>query len=86
MKQVYQATLEANKLTGDKRNTNFFISRLHWHCHFIQKFESECSMEFENLNTGFDGIRTEVDEIRLTAWKNGTTGYPLVDACMKCVQ
>jgi deoxyribodipyrimidine photo-lyase len=85
MKQVYQATLKAIAETGDKRNLRFFINRLHWHCHFIQKFESECRMEFENLNTGFNHIRTEINEQLLQAWKTGQTGYPLVDACMRCV-
>ncbi len=85
MKQIYQAALKSIEQTGDKFNTNFFINRLHWHCHFIQKFESECSMEFENLNKGFDDIRNIENEAFVTAWKNGETGYPLVDACMKCV-
>ena len=85
MKQVYQSALQAMADTGDKRNINFFISRLHWHCHFIQKFESECRMEFENLNKGFDHIRTEENIALTTAWKTANTGYPLVDACMNCV-
>jgi deoxyribodipyrimidine photo-lyase len=85
MKQVYQASLQAMLLTGDKRNISFFINRLHWHCHFIQKFETECRMEFENLNTGFNGIRTELNQALVTAWQTGQTGYPLVDACMRCV-
>jgi deoxyribodipyrimidine photo-lyase len=85
MRQIYQATLKAIEQNGDKRNLRFFINRLHWHCHFIQKFESECRMEFENLNSGFNGIRTEINEHLLLAWKNGQTGYPLVDACMRCV-
>ena len=85
MRQIYQAALIAIKDTGDKHNINFFISRLHWHCHFIQKFESECRMEFENLNKGFDAIRTSINEEYINAWKNGTTGYPLIDACMKAV-
>lgn len=86
IKQVYQAALQAKKDTGDKKNINFFITRLHWHCHFIQKFESECSIEFANLNSGFNSLRNEVNENYLTAWKNGTTGFPLVDACMRCLQ
>jgi deoxyribodipyrimidine photo-lyase len=85
MKQVYQASLKAMLVTGDKRNISFFINRLHWHCHFIQKFETECRMEFENLNTGFDSIRTELNPALVTAWQTGQTGYPLVDACMRCV-
>jgi deoxyribodipyrimidine photo-lyase len=86
MKQVYQATLEAIVNTGDKRNLQFFVNRLHWHCHFIQKFESECRMEFENLNRGFDTIRTEINPELVTAWENGRTGYPLIDACIHCVK
>jgi deoxyribodipyrimidine photo-lyase len=86
MKQVYQATLQAISKTGDTRNLNFFIARLHWHCHFIQKFETECRMEFENLNSGFDLLRTEVNPEFVKAWESGTTGYPLVDACMRCVK
>ncbi|MFM7851203.1 MAG: deoxyribodipyrimidine photo-lyase/cryptochrome family protein, partial [Flammeovirgaceae bacterium] len=85
MKQVYQATLQAIGETGDTRNLNFFVARLHWHCHFIQKFETECRMEFENLNRGFDSIRKEIDPQLITAWEQGKTGYPLVDACMRCV-
>ncbi len=86
MKQVYQATLEAIVKTGDKRNLQFFVSRLHWHCHFIQKFESECRIEFENLNKGFDEIRNQTDTNLIKAWENGRTGYPLIDACINCVK
>jgi deoxyribodipyrimidine photo-lyase len=86
MKQVYQATLAVIAKTGEKRNLQFFVNRLHWHCHFIQKFESECRMEFENLNRGFDTIRTEINPELVTAWENGRTGYPLIDACIHCVK
>ncbi|MBC7651444.1 MAG: DNA photolyase family protein [Deinococcales bacterium] len=86
MRQVYQAAQQAKQATGDKRNINFFTSRLVWHCHFIQKFESECAIEFINLNNGFNNIRTQVNEAKLLAWQQGTTGIPLVDACMKCLQ
>ncbi|MBP9688881.1 MAG: deoxyribodipyrimidine photo-lyase [Bacteroidia bacterium] len=72
-------------LKGNKRALSFFIARLHWHCHFIQKFESDCSMEFKNLNSSFDDIRTTWNEDYFLAWQNGKTGYPLVDACMRCV-
>jgi len=85
MKQIYQAALNSIEQTGDKFNVKFFINRLHWHCHFIQKFESECRIEFENMNKGFDKIRNIENKNYVTAWKNGATGYPLVDACMKCV-
>jgi deoxyribodipyrimidine photo-lyase len=86
MKQVYQASEVAIQQTGDKRNIYFFMSRLHWHCHFIQKFETECRMEFENLNRGFNTIRKVAHEGYIQAWQQGQTGYPLIDACMQCVK
>ncbi len=85
MRQVFQATKSVYAESSFKRQLNNFISRLYWHCHFIQKFESEERMEFENLNRAFDSIRTEFDEKKFNAWQTATTGYPLVDACMRCV-
>lgn len=45
----------------------------------------ECAMEFRNLNPAFNAIRTETNDTLVEAWKNGLTGYPLVDACMRCL-
>ena len=63
-----------------------FESRLWWHCHFIQKLESEPEIEWENVNRAFDGMR-EADfcEQRFAAWCKGETGFPLVDACMRAL-
>ncbi len=85
MRQVYQAAKKAKDEAANKRNIASFMSRLQWHCHFIQKFEMEPRLEFENANRGFDDIRTEIDDYKLQAWRNGKTGYPMVDACMRCV-
>ena len=60
-----------------------FESRLHWHCHFIQKLESEPSLEVRNMHRGYDGLREpDFDPVRFQAWARGETGVPLVDACM----
>ena len=68
-----------------------FQARLRWHCHFMQKLEDEPRIEFENFNRAYDGLReafTESDEgqLRLEAWRQGRTGFPLVDACMRSVR
>lgn len=69
------------------RSLSAFESRLHWHCHFIQKLESEPSIEFNTfipaLNTMRDGHHSES---YLTAWQEGRTGYPFVDACMRSLR
>ncbi|MGK0427097.1 MAG: deoxyribodipyrimidine photo-lyase [Ulvibacter sp.] len=61
------------------------LTRLHWHCHFIQKFEVECSYETDCINSGYELLSHEKNETFIEAWKTGTTGYPLIDACMRAV-
>ncbi|MBO6674032.1 MAG: deoxyribodipyrimidine photo-lyase [Rhizobiales bacterium] len=66
------------------RGLNAFIARLHWHCHFIQKFESEPEMEWRDLHPAFREARTKgVGDPLFEAWAIGNTGFPFVDACMR---
>ena len=85
MRMVYQYTMQHYDKATNKRAISNFISRLHWHCHFIQKFEDECRMEFENVNKGYDTLIKPVNENYISAWQLGLTGVPLVDACMRCL-
>ncbi len=66
------------------RSLQAFEARLHWHCHFIQKLESEPEIEFECFIRSFNTMRAaHGNESYLAAWKGGRTGYPFVDACMR---
>ncbi len=61
-----------------------FIARLHWHCHFIQKLESEPEAEWEPFAKIYKGLRPRpADAARLAAWSEGRTGYPFIDAAMR---
>ena len=60
-----------------------FISRLYWHCHFIQKLESEPAIEWRNMHRGYDGLREEdFNPQHFEALKAARTGWPMVDACV----
>lgn len=65
-----------------------FLSRCHWHCHFMQKLESEPAIEFHAFNRACDGLRVEENDSakKLSAWKEGHTGYPFVDACIRSLK
>jgi len=66
------------------RNLSAFLSRLAWHCHFIQKLEQQPEIEFKCMHPAFEGMREpHFREDFFEAWKHGHTGYPLVDACMR---
>ncbi|MCH7410490.1 DNA photolyase family protein [Belliella sp. DSM 111904] len=86
VRQVYQASEVMRKSGKQKRNILNFQSRLRWHCHFIQKFEMECRMEDEHVNRGFELIQKPYEADKVKAWELGNTGYPLVDACIRCLK
>ena len=67
------------------RGVNSFGSRLHWHCHFIQKLEDEPSIEFQDFHPLMRGIR-DSNQDHLKAWAEGRTGVPFVDACMRALR
>ena len=83
---VYQ---HLNKIKKEKKNIkpiNAIISRLHWHCHFIQKFEVDCSYETDFINKGFKSLKRIKNEKFIEFWENGLTGIPLVDANIRAVK
>ena len=63
-------------------NSKMFKSRLAWHCHFIQKLESEPELEFKEFHSFFNNLRRKNDRF-LRLWSEGNTGYPFLDACMR---
>ena len=82
-KQAKTPELEASW----KRSLRSFNSRLHWHCHFMQKLETEPLFEACNMLPVFNGLReNEFNEDYFEAWKSGNTGYPFIDACMRCLR
>lgn len=85
VRQAYRTTLNAMKAMPHKGPYQNFVTRLRWHCHFIQKFEMECSYEHTCINRGYELLPFRSEEAALEAWKTGRTGIPLVDACMRCL-
>ena len=87
MRTAHQATatwMSHSDNAFAKRALRGFSGRLHWHCHFMQKLESQPSMEFRNLARSVDGLREgEFNRSYFEAWCAGQTGYPMVDACMR---
>lgn len=91
--RVQELRLARDTQSGDPdvaqwlKSLSSFQSRLHWHCHFIQKLEDEPELEFQNLSRAYDGLReNDWDPERFQAWCAGQTGYPMIDACMRSVR
>ncbi|MHA7865461.1 cryptochrome/deoxyribodipyrimidine photo-lyase family protein [Flagellimonas marinaquae] len=85
IKQVFQYIGTHPNATKNSRAFSAMLTRLHWHCHFIQKFEMECSYETLCINKGYELLPHAKNTKFIHSWKTGTTGYPLIDACMRAV-
>ena len=85
VRQVINLAAELREQGKHKRHLNAFMSRLRWQAHFIQKFEMEHLMEFNSVNKGYHNLNKLENKEYQKAWKTGQTGYPLVDACMRCL-
>jgi deoxyribodipyrimidine photo-lyase len=77
--------LQHPKATNGKRWVDGFLTRVKWRDHFIQKFEVECDYETKCINAGYESLIKDRNPAHLEAWEKGLTGFPLVDACMRCL-
>jgi deoxyribodipyrimidine photo-lyase len=87
LRHVVQATraraAELPPQSRQRQGLNAFASRLYWHCHFIQKLESQPDIEWRNLHRGYDGLREPgFNPAHFGALVQGRTGWPMVDACV----
>jgi deoxyribodipyrimidine photo-lyase len=88
VREVYQRVMYAiaEETQEDSRRAKglrSMVSRLYWHCHFIQKLESEPELEFQNMHRGYDGLReNDWNAEYFNALSEGRTGWPMVDACV----
>lgn len=85
IRQVYQAIKSGPNYSLSKRSFDACLARLKWRSHFIQKFESDCSYEFYCINKGYEKMKYQNNDDLLDKWKKGNTGFPLVDAAMRCL-
>lgn len=74
------------------RSLRSFGARLRWHCHFMQKLEDDPHLDTQALWSGSESLRQEDSRVwseeeakRFHAWQHGQTGFPMIDACMRCL-
>lgn len=88
MREVVQSTRQhlehlPPQASRHRAGLSAFVSRLYWHCHFIQKLESEPEIEWRNMHRGYDNLREQdFNQEYFEALKEARTGWPMVDACV----
>lgn len=86
VRHVWQEAKKHRSHSNNKKSIDQFTSRLRWQSHFIQKFESEYTMEFRSVNRAYHSLLKNHNEDKLIAWESGQTGIPIVDASMRCLR
>ncbi|WP_127471044.1 FAD-binding domain-containing protein [Thiomicrorhabdus aquaedulcis] len=88
IREVMQAIDVQLSVSSQQRNLNAFMSRCFWASHFVQKLETQPSIEFSAMHPLFDDLRPwdAAAQQRLSAWQTGQTGVPFIDANMRCLR
>ncbi|MFC7226689.1 deoxyribodipyrimidine photo-lyase/cryptochrome family protein [Salinirubellus salinus] len=81
-REVYRRVQRAPECRGRE----LFVSRLYWNRHYHQKLQDWAGWADRAVNPVFHGLyRSEHDSELLAAWKEGRTGFPMVDASMRAL-
>jgi deoxyribodipyrimidine photo-lyase len=84
VRELYQAV---QSRAPECRGRDMFISRLYWNRHYNQKLEDWHGWMDQAVNPAMEGFNAETYDPELVrAWKQGATGYPMVDASMRCLR
>lgn len=69
------------------RGLQVFQQRLFWQSHFIQKLETEPEIEKQCMHPAYEDIRPWNQQAQeyFAAWRLGKTGFPMIDAAMRCL-
>ena len=82
IRKIYQELNNILFFSPFKKDLYSFKKRLHWHCHFIQKLETEPELESRSMHPFCDELRTEENSELIEKWIKGQTGFPFLDACI----
>jgi len=86
-REVCQKVEEKTDNRNNERSIEMFKDRIFWQQHFNQKIEDNPELSKEAINPVYrDLYRERKDEEKIQAWKEGKTGYPLVDASMRALK
>ncbi|MEL6719646.1 MAG: FAD-binding domain-containing protein, partial [Bacteroidota bacterium] len=86
VREVFQWTRRHQIQLNDNFNLKNFISRLWWRSHYLQKLESGHYLEFSAINPALNQLDRTKNKDYLQAFFNAQTGFPMVDASLRCLE
>jgi deoxyribodipyrimidine photo-lyase len=86
LREVYKFVQKFKFDKNDIFKRSSFLERLYSQSEFIQNFEKEHSSEQSDLIWAKQKLKPGVSRKYQDAWKTATTGIPIIDACMVCLE
>ncbi|NJC25703.1 cryptochrome/deoxyribodipyrimidine photo-lyase family protein [Neolewinella antarctica] len=87
VRQVFQwAKRVATEHPAWAYDLKMFRERLWWRAHYFQKLEAEWQIEGRPINLAFLELHRTSDHALLDAFKNARTGFPIIDANIRCLK
>ncbi len=81
--EVVERVLGAARDDGAEHGQRTFLGELAWREFYGHVLFHRPSMRQESFRPDFDALERATDEPSLAAWREGRTGYPVVDAAMR---
>ena len=85
-REVFQWAKSAAVAPAVRHDLKMFRERLWWRAHYYQKLEAEWQIERRPINIAFKNLHRTCDPARLERFRTGTTGFPMIDAAVRCLE
>lgn len=86
VREVFQwAKAAADRYPAERKDLKMFRERLWWRAHYYQKLEAEWQIEHRPLNPALKNLRRTRDPALLQRFTSATTGFPMIDAAVRCL-
>ncbi len=79
------ASAQKGAAPGEGESFEKFRGELIWREFFLQILTNFPHVSRANFNSRYDGVEWPGTDAHLAAWEQGRTGYPIVDAAMRCL-
>ncbi len=73
----------AERCAGESAGRRRYVAEIAWRDFYVHLLFREPRVARESFRTEFDALPWDSDPARIEAWKEGRTGYPVVDAAMR---
>lgn len=86
LREIYWSAREAYDMAEDteqRKSVTKFVDEIIWHEFYTHILWHFPQVKTENFQTKYDTVAWRQDAAALQAWKDGRTGYPVVDAAMR---